>query len=221
MKKNKCIPLYIINLKERKDRLIHILNEFKDKNEFFVEVIQSTRNEKGNVGLWNNVRRCVKLAIERGEDFIILCEDDHVFTKDYSYDFLYKCITEAYEKKCDILLGGVSWFEAGIQISNDLFWIEKFTGLQFTVIYNTLFNKILATDFGDLDAADQKITFLSSDKILMYPFISTQKEFGYSDVTNENDKTNRIEKLFDETQQKLEILNKVRNYYLQLTDHNF
>ncbi len=66
---------------------------------FFVEVIQSTRNEKGNVGLWNNVRRCVKLAIERGEDFIILCEDDHVFTKDYSYDFLYKCITEAYEKK--------------------------------------------------------------------------------------------------------------------------
>ncbi len=55
----------------------------------------------------------------------------------------------------------------------------------------------------------------------MYPFISTQKEFGYSDVTNENDKTNRIEKLFDETQQKLEILNKVRNYYLQLTDHNF
>ncbi len=63
------------------------------------------------------------------------------------------------KKKCDILLGGVSWFEAGIQISNDLFWIEKFTGLQFTVIYNTLFNKILATDFGDLDAADQKITF--------------------------------------------------------------
>ncbi|AQX04882.1 hypothetical protein BAX97_17440 [Elizabethkingia meningoseptica] len=218
MKEITHFPIYIINLEERKDRLNHILNEFKDKEEFIIELIQSEKNKKGNVGLWDNIKRCVNFAIERDQDFIIICEDDHVFTKDYSRDFLHKCIRDAYEKKCNVLSGGVSWFETGIQISNDLFWIEKFTGLQFTVIFKSLFRKIMAIDFSTFDAADQKITFLSSDKLLIYPFISNQKEFGYSDVTDKNNKTYRVEKLFDETQQKLEILNKVRNYYLQLNN---
>ncbi|SPW20418.1 hypothetical protein [Elizabethkingia anophelis] len=46
MNENIVIPVYIINLEERTDRLQHVLNEFKDKNEFIIEIVQSRKIKK-------------------------------------------------------------------------------------------------------------------------------------------------------------------------------
>ena len=49
----------------------------------------------------------------------------------------------------------------------------------------------------------------------MWPFISVQKEFGYSDVTFFNNTPNYVGKLFEKTSKELSVLNKVKKYYDQ------
>lgn len=219
---NIILPVYVINLKEREERLIHILKEFDDVKKFNITIIQSYKNDKANVDLWNNVKKCIKAGIEEDHDFIIVCEDDHAFTDAYSYQYLLECIQEARNKDAEILCGGVSWFKTGVQISENLFWVESFTGLQFTIIFKNIFHKILTSEFSIDDFADLKITELCSNKFIIHPFISTQKEFGYSDVTARNDGTDRVELLFTKASQTLELLKKVRNFYLDnsIVDNN-
>lgn len=48
------------------------------------------------------------------EEFILVCEDDHQFTEDYSVSFLFSCIEETKEKDGDILAGGVDCDTAGV-----------------------------------------------------------------------------------------------------------
>lgn len=92
-----------------------------------------------------------------------------------------------------MLLAGVSWYQDAFQISEILFWIEKFTGAQFMIIFRKFFQRIVDTNFSHLDAVDAKIASLSDSIYLTYPFISVQKKFGYSDVTEMNNGSKRIE----------------------------
>ncbi|AQX04881.1 hypothetical protein BAX94_02705 [Elizabethkingia meningoseptica] len=210
------IPVYIINLDERTDRLNHILNEFKDKDEFIIEIIQSKRNEKGNVGLWNNIRKCVQLAIERDEDFIILCEDDHVFTDDYNKNILINEIYESYKQGIEILLCGISGVVGSVvPLSNRKFWISHFWGLQFTVIYSSMFLKILDYNFEEKDTADDLLSLMSSNKAVLFPFFSVQKYFGYSDVSLRNNiEKNNVDNLFNIAISKMKIYKEVYEKYI-------
>jgi GR25 family glycosyltransferase involved in LPS biosynthesis len=45
------IPVYIVNLKERTDRLKSILAEFKDKDEYNIRIKEAIKHENGGVGL--------------------------------------------------------------------------------------------------------------------------------------------------------------------------
>ena len=92
-----------------------------------------------------------------------------------------------------MLLAGVSWYQDAFQISEILFWIEKFTGAQFMIIFRKFFQRIVDTNFSHLDAVDAKIASLYDSIYLTYPFISVQKKFGYSDVTEMNNGSKRIE----------------------------
>ena len=47
----------------------------------------------------------------------------------------------------------------------------------------------------------------------MYPFISRQREFSYSDVTTTNNQKGYVDKLFRHTSKSLNILNKVKLFY--------
>ncbi len=69
-----------------------------------------------------------------------------------------------------IFSGGVSWFKTGVQISENLFWVEKFSRLQFTVIFKKFYQRILdINDFTEHDAADYKISDLTDKKLLFTP----------------------------------------------------
>lgn len=95
-----------------------------------------------------------------------------------------------------------------------MFWIGKFTGLQFTVVFRKFYDTLLGSELHINDAADFHVSFLSRSKFVIHPFISIQKEFGYSDVTKENNNEGRVERLFKETSGGLESLKKVRKLYL-------
>jgi GR25 family glycosyltransferase involved in LPS biosynthesis len=115
-------PIYVVNLEERRDRLIHIQNEFNNRDEFELQIIPTERHFNGALGLWQNIIKIIDKAQRLDEEYLIICEDDHTFTNKYEPIFFEECIFYAQQKKADILLGGVSWFDTAIQISPNLFW---------------------------------------------------------------------------------------------------
>lgn len=207
--------IFAINIPIRKERKDHIEEQFADKQNMGFKVVSCVPHKVGAISLCHTIQHIIKNEIDWENDFFILCEDDHLFTKEYSIEYLASAIQQAQELNAEILSGGVSWFKTGIQISKDLFCLESFTGLQFTVIYKNMYQRILdIDDFTERDAADLKISSIAERKFVMYPFISIQKEFGYSDVTEKNKEDGRVERLFKETSDRLKLLRDVRNFYL-------
>jgi hypothetical protein len=202
----------IVNLPERKDRYNNIVQTFKFRKEFGFKVFRPSPQALGSVSLWITIKKIIE-TVDPGLDFFIFCEDDHVFTSHYSFDLFQKCINEAQQLDADILCGGVSWFKTGMQVSKNLFWVEKFSGLQFTVIFKKFYQTILDASFTEFDQADYRISGLTDKKFVIYPFISIQKDFGYSDVTKRNHEERRVERLFEEASEKFSLLRKVKANY--------
>lgn len=213
------MQVFVINLPARNERRSSIMREFQANPEFDIELIVPVSHPKPNVSLWLTIQQVVRKQLNKEDDFFIFCEDDHQFTKNYNAAFLQKCIADAQQSDADILLGGVSWQRTSVQVSKNLYWIENFSGLQFTVIFKKFFQKVLSADFGNRDTADHKISELTNKKFVIYPTISTQKEFGYSDVTPDNNATGRVDFLFEKTNKIFDSLNKVRSYYLPNHQH--
>ncbi|UKJ07495.1 hypothetical protein [Solitalea lacus] len=191
-----------------------MLNEFKKREEFDLNIVEACEHKVGAIGLWNTIKHILQNLLHGDEEYIIICEDDHQFTNHYTKESLFKNIKEAKDKGADILLGGASWFNSALQISHDLFWVEKFSGLQFTVIYKKFFSIILEVEFVHGDAADYKISSLTTNKMLIHPYISIQKEFGYSDVTRKNDENEGyVTQIFKDSSEKLSQLKEVAFFY--------
>lgn len=206
------IQTYVIHLPERTDRLSTIQQQFEGKGEFDVTIMKANKHDIGAVGLWQSILKIITNAIANEDEIIIFCEDDLLFTPQYSSELLIKQIGNAKKSDAVILLGGVSWFKDAVQISHDLFWVEKFSGLQFTVVFKKFYEKILPVTFSKTNSADYRISDFSDKKFIIYPFISTQKKFGYSDVTNKNNEKGFVENLFKETSERLRLIKDVNDF---------
>lgn len=205
----------IVNLSQRKDRYNYIVQSFKLRKEFVFKVFRPSPQASGSVSLWITIKKIIE-TVDPSLNFFILCEDDHEFTSHYSFDLLQKFINQAQQLDADILCGGVSWFKTGMQVSKNLFWVKKFSGLQFTVIFKKFYQPLLDASFSEFDQADYKISDLTDKKFVIYPFISIQKDFGYSDVTRRNHEERRVERLFEEASERFSLLRKVNDNY---SDH--
>lgn len=201
---NIVISTYIINLEERKDRLVHIKKQFEGRDEFELNIFKAIKNEVGAVGLWQSIIEIVKVAIERDEDVIIICEDDHEFTPTYSKEYLLRNIIEAHSQGLAILSGGIGGFKQVVPVTINRWWVDTFWSTQFLVIYRDFFEAILAEPFEETDTADGKFSEMTSHKMVLYPFVSVQKDFGYSDVTKANDTDNgTVQKLFENSSSRI------------------
>lgn len=180
------IPVYAINMSERKERREHIIRQFEGRSEFEFHLVEACTHTKGTIGLWNSIIKIVRKAKEDNEEVIIICEDDHYFTEHYSPGLLLKEIQEAYIQGGELLSGGIGGFGQAIPTGYHRYWIDWMWCTQFIVIYSSLFDKILSYEFKENDTADGVLSLLSSAKMVIYPFISEQKDFGYSDVTQSN-----------------------------------
>lgn len=207
------IPTYIINLETRTDRREHIEKEFRGRNEFSTKIVPAHTHEYGAIGLWNTIRHIIGDLTEPQCEFVLICEDDHIFTESYNAAFLQNAIEEAKALNADVLSGGVSWFEDAVQISEKLFWMKQFSGTQFIIIFRKFFQAIVNADFTENDIADYKMASLSDYIYFMHPFISEQKEFGYSDATARNNGTARVEALFSRSSARAGLHNRIRSFY--------
>ncbi|TKC56558.1 glycosyl transferase [Pedobacter hiemivivus] len=209
----KSINVYVINLKRRPERKSHSIKEYLRKDEFNLFIVEANENRIGAVGLWSTIKYIISELVPIDDEFIIISEDDHKFTEYYDKKMLFNLIDKAKELDADILLGGVSWFNTAVQISPQLFWADKFNGLQFTVVYRKFFNTILQTILEVDDPCDYLISELTENKLIIYPFVSTQKEFGYSDVTSKNSTKGYVEKIFNASSERLDCLVKIGSFY--------
>jgi hypothetical protein len=200
------VPTYIINLPEREDRLIHIKSQFVDKNEFDIKFVKAIKHKKGNLGLWLTIRKIVEQAIINEDDIIIICEDDHEFTPHYSKNKFIKNVIEGHLLGAGILLGGVSKYGFATLATNDLFWVDRFFSTQFTVIYKTLFQRILDESFDDNVVADGVFSQITSNKLVAFPFVSTQKIIGHSDISPGSFKEGQMDDMFQSAQARLSAL---------------
>ncbi len=209
------IPVYIINLPERKERLESILHSFNGHDEFEINVIPAIKCNRGAEGLWKTFISIIEKAEKSDDDVIIICEDDHVFTKEYDKNTFISEVIAASEQGCQMLLGGIGYFSNAVPISEHRLWIDFSWCTQFVVLFRNSFRTILDSKFGEKDVTDEFLSLLLTNKMVLYPFISIQKEFGYSDVTYSNNTKGRNEKIFLETETRIrEIMNKYNQYCL-------
>ncbi|MEN5085947.1 hypothetical protein ABE426_05715 [Sphingobacterium faecium] len=213
---NTKIPTFIINLEKRYDRRIHIQNEFEKRNEFDCRIVSATQHTIGAIGLWKTMRSIIEQAKIENYDYILICEDDHQFTDNYNESLFIKTIHDANKLQADLLLGGVSYFEDAVELDKGLFWLNKFTGTQFFIIYKRFFDIFLHITLNDDDNIDLKINVISDQIYCLYPFISVQKEFGYSDVTQKNEGSGTVNDYFHNTTKRLATLSYLKTYFEEL-----
>jgi len=183
--------------------------EFADKPEFDVRILTAPKEENGAVGLWNNIKKSVAMAIDNDEDVILICEDDHVFTPKYSKKVLFDSIFQGDDLGAGLILGGVSNYRQGIVASPNLIWVAAFQCTQFTVVFKSLFEKILMVDFDQNDAADLKLSSVTSNKYVIHPFISHQRDFGYSDIPVDGVRTKDYQKWFERSESDMNRIKEV------------
>ncbi|HVI43850.1 MAG TPA: hypothetical protein VM802_03240 [Chitinophaga sp.] len=212
------IETFVINLKERSDRLDHIKGEFKNRPEFNLHIEEAEKHSVGAVGLWNSAHRIIRKAKDRRLPFILVCEDDHLFTVHYSADRLQSAIEQAMQNNASLLLGGVSSIHTAIEVpSTSLFWVNLFSGSQFVIVFKEAYDAILATTFHSTDHIDLVLSRLFPHKYIISPFISVQREFGHSDVTPfYSVNPGYVDKLFANSDTDLGDLRRVGNYYRDL-----
>ncbi|WP_313240647.1 hypothetical protein [Sphingobacterium multivorum] len=207
------IKTYIINLEERFERRQHILGEFKNRDEFDIKLIPAIKDSIGSWGLWLTVHKIVENANQENHPYIIICEDDHSFTDAYNKISFLNMIDSIHKYQPALLIGGASWFDVALPVKENLFWLNQFNGFQFTIIFKKFYDTILNLEFEKGRAIDYEFSSLSDRNFVLFPFISIQKEFGYSDVTKRNGDEGYISRIFGRSSVKLNQLSTIARYY--------
>lgn len=164
------IPVYALSKKGQ----THILKEFKGKPEFKVKIIQDSSSDNNSLESWNSIVQTIKIAIENKDEVIILCKEEHHFTKNYSPTLLIKEIQEAYIQGAEMLLGDIKDFGQAIPVGYHRYWIDHFKCSHFIVVFSSLFERILSYQFEEYDKIDDVFSLLSPHKMVIYPFISSR-----------------------------------------------
>lgn len=204
-------PTYIINLEKRVDRKQHIEKEFAPHQEFEISIFKAIEQKRGSLGLFQSFQNIVALAATQDLAYVIICEDDHVFTPNYNQHLFNEQIKLGQQLEFDVLLGGMSNVHDTLFFNSNLVWVGGFTGLQFTVIFKQFYETILSFTLGS-KPFDLALGQLSDHIYCCYPTISTQRSFGYSDATIANNEI-AVESYFETCNQKLDRFNKIAQYF--------
>ena len=200
------IPVFIISLKECADRLAYILDQFVEKKEFDTHLVEVCTHENYRIGLWQSIVKAINDINNGDDDVVVICTDNHTFTENYNRDILIRNIIEASEQSVELLLGGIGGFGNAVPITSERYWIDWFWCTQFMVLYRPIFLKILNYRFKDEDTVDGVLSELTTHKMVLYPFISVQHDFGYSDVTLlDNRVKNKVAEGFKKADEKMRI----------------
>jgi hypothetical protein len=104
---------FVINLDSRTDRFDHVSSEFDKIGKGF-ERFSAIPHCDGAIGCTASHVKCLELAIERGYDYVAICEDDITFTKPEVFLKSLHRFESSPPKQWDmLLLGGVVYSDKG------------------------------------------------------------------------------------------------------------
>ena len=206
------IPTYIINLEKRKDRRSYIEQEFANKAEFNLTIVKAIEDKIPAVGLYKTLKTILLQAKGNSLPYILICEDDHQFTNYYRKSDFIDAIDDLNRECVDVYLGGVSWFDYAIPVKDEYYWVNSFNGTQFMVIYSRIYDTLLNAEFPETTTIDVWIAQLSNKVYVSVPMLSIQKDFGYSDVTEQNNEFGKVEKYFTDIISRWEALGKIYDH---------
>lgn len=211
---NITIPTYIINISGKPASHKQVVKEFKGRSEFDVCFIKISNGESATYGLWLSIRKIVGMAVANNDDVIFICGDNHVFTKQYSKEFLIKNIIEAHQKGTEILLGSVRRFGLAVLITKSRAWINHFFRATFIILYRSVFQKILNEPFDNNIKIDVILSDITSNKMILFPFISMQNDLDDIDfMALHNDNDELIVSFLEEANVKLNKVYEAANIY--------
>ena len=212
------IKVYCPNLTNRSERRRHIECEFKNRSEFALTIIPAIEDrENGANGLYQTFIHILNTEMKNPDPngFFIFAEDDHKFLPSYSTEYLFHSIDVANQLEAHLLVGGPTFFHIPIQCTPDLFWVRVFNGTQFTIVFHRIFKLYQAIVEDKRKILDVSLSEICNKTFTMYPPISAQKDFGYSDATPELYETSGeyLMKLSKTATQRLSILNQIRKSF--------
>jgi hypothetical protein len=142
------VPLCLINLPERKDKLLAARGELlyffgPDKD---IHLIAGCRRKTAQEGIAAAHLKCVALAKENKWPSVVIAEDDLLFTSDNSRSYAEKCFTDVPED-FDILLSGI--YHGKLNNTKELNWakVDNFCALHFYLVNEKAYDKILKFDY--------------------------------------------------------------------------
>lgn len=180
------IKVYCPNLADRPERRRHIESEFNTKPEFALTIVPAIQDrENGANGLYQTFIHILNTEMQSpsANGFFVFAEDDHEFLSSYSIEYLLHSIEVANQLEAHLLVGGPTFFHIPIQCTPDLFWVRVFNGTQFVVIFHRIFKLYQAIIENERRILDVSLSEICDKTFTMYPPISAQKDFGYSDAT--------------------------------------
>lgn len=186
------IPTYVIAHSKQHDQRQYIKKEFRNRGEFEVTTVNAIKHPVDSVGLWKSLKKCINMAVSKKEDIIIICSDEHVFSNNYSKDFLVSNIIGAGLQGIELLFGGVGNYGTAVPIATNRYWLENFHSIQFAVFYRPIFEKILKYEFKETDDVDTVLSLLSPKCCVIYPFISKQQDSECSDFSSMGNSHNEL-----------------------------
>lgn len=180
------IQVYAVNLRYRQERRAHIIKQFEGRREFNLNILNAVEDSLPTYGLWKSLCKAVRLARDQALPYFVFCEDDHIFTSHYNEQYLRENIDGALSQEADLLCGGIGGTDLAVPVSRNRFCLGTFYCTQFVVIFQRFYDAIIRYKFEDDDTADGVLSVIAKAKMTVYPFLSRQRSFGYSDVTANN-----------------------------------
>lgn len=215
--KNVLLPVYILNLSSNPQSLANCLKEFKGRIEFEVNIVKGEKDKKGEVRLWESIKRAVKKAVLKKEDLCIICKENHCFTEEYNVEKLLQDIFEAHRIDANYLLGSVEeGFSNMLILPSRLCWIDSFQGTQFIVLFNPFYDLILNEQFYESDIVDEKLSNITSNKFIVYPPVSRNKRIEEDKKNAPNGKVSQLIKKRRNTEKRIKNLIEKTNLYKKM-----
>lgn len=189
------ISTYVLLGKRKADNLQHITKQFSNKDEFDYTIIHTDKKRGDDSIVWEYIKKIISMAIKNDDDAIVICEDDHEFTPAYSKTYFFNSLVWAAQQGADYLSGGALNFRHTVFVSKNLYWVDDFVSSKFSVVYKNFFQAILNEPFDGATTPDL-LSGITPKKMIMYPFISYQKDAKRDIYINTEKRLGRIENAF-------------------------
>lgn len=133
------LSAYIINLKHRIDRRDHMINEMKKfpvSYEFVDGIVDETKT------CFRSQKKCIQLAKENNLPYVLVLEDDAIFTDD-AIDIFQKTFNEINSLTWDMFFLGANLQSPAIRVSNSILQLSGAYAAHAYVVHEQFYDTII------------------------------------------------------------------------------